>query len=424
MGGGNHVLTFRAQGVGQSQITHGLSVDNQIDHRAALLQIGFRICQDSRTVRTGLLQHLPVTSLNRIALDPGRYTSAGNHAEILGRKKNRLVILPIIRQDSLAQRMLRILLCGRGQGIEPLFSPAGGERTDSCHLRSTLGQRAGLVKSDAFDRSQALQSIALPNQKTMLRSIADGSHNSSRRSQNQGAGTEDNENRDSTDNLPVDKPGNGCGGQGRNDDPGSPAVSQPYDFSLARVSRLHQTDHTLDRAVLANLCSFHFKSTKLIGRATGHLVACLLIHRKRFTGHNRLIDRSLSCQNHAVHRYRLTGKHADAISHLYLIRRDDLGAVRCQNPGCMRRQMHQPLDTGSGLRHCQLLQKTTQLHNHSHLARCENLSNTDRSNQRQRNQHIRLNIKSSSQSNHSLQDNRYPAKQNRNPGRIKRQPRQ
>lgn len=58
---------------------------------------------------------------------------------------------------------------------------------------------------------------------------------------------------------------------------------------------------------------------RLVSSSAGNLISDSLIHRKRLTGHNRLVDRGLSGLDASVHRYRFTREDPDTSS--FFIRR-------------------------------------------------------------------------------------------------------
>ena len=227
----------------------------------------------------------------------------------------------------------------------------------------------------------------------MLRGVADSRHDSGGRSQHQRAGAEHDQDRHCADDLPGEEPRQRCGGQGDDHDPRGPAVGNADDLRLARVRRLHQPDHPLDGAVLPYLGGFHFKRAELVDRTAGHEVPHGLIHRQGFAGHHGLIDGSLTGNDHAVHGNAFTGQHTNAVAYSHLLGGDDLLPALPQHPRRLRGQMNQLLDPGPGLRHGQFFQQGAQLHNERHLAGGKFLPDADRGDQRQRYQHVRLNVK-------------------------------
>ena len=64
----------------------------------------------------------------------------------------------------------------------------------------------------------------------------------------------------------------------------------------------HHSDQLLKGAVFANLGCFDVNGTKTIDCAAKDTIANCLINRQALTGHNRLINRSLSNQNQTVNR--------------------------------------------------------------------------------------------------------------------------
>ncbi len=62
-----------------------------------------------------------------------------------------------------------------------------------------------------------------------------------------------------------------------------------------------------------------FKCPKLIDRSGRNLIALRLVNRKEFSGHNCLIDGSLSRYDYAINRYGFSRKYPDQLSNLYLL---------------------------------------------------------------------------------------------------------
>ena len=128
----------------------------------------------------------------------------------------------------------------------------------------------------------------------MLCGITDGRHDRSRRGKNQGAWAEYNQDGYCANNFPAEKPSEGSSTQSNNDDPGCPSVRKSNNFSFPRIGRLHQTDHTLDGAILTDLGCFHFKGSKLVDRTGRNLVTHRFVYRQGLSSHDRLVDRSLT----------------------------------------------------------------------------------------------------------------------------------
>ena len=255
----------------------------------------------------------------------------------------------------------------------------------------------------------------------MLRGVADGGHDGRGRGQHQRAGAEHHEDGHGPDDLAGDEPGQRRGGQGDDHDPRGPAVRKAHDLGLVRVRRLHKPDHPLDGAVLAHLGGLHLKRAKLVHRAAGHRVAHGLVHRQRFAGHDRLIDGGLAGDDHAVHGNALTGEDADAVPDLHLLGRNTLLPAVSQDPGRLGRQVDQLFDAGPGLGDGQLLQQRAQLHDERNLSGGERLSDADGRDQRQRNQHVRLDVERGDKADHGLQNDGDAAQDDGDPRRIERE---
>ena len=136
-------------------------------------------------------------------------------------------------------------------------------------------------------------------------------------------------------------------------------------------------------------------------------------------GHHRLIDRVLAGENDPVHRNALAGKHTDPVADLNLFGGNDFFHAIPQDPGRLGCQVNQLFNPGSGLCHRQFLQQSAQLHDKGHLAGGKDLSDADRRDQCQGNQHIRLDVKSRDQSNDRLQNDGDAAQNNGDPGHVK-----
>ena len=289
------------------------------------------------------------------------------------------------------------------------------------HLRCAVGQRSGFVKGDDSGLGQPLQRVALPHQKSVLRGVADGGHNGRGRGQHQRAGAEHHQDRHRPNDLAGYKPCQTRRAEGDDHDPCSPPIRKPHDLGLARIRRLHQPDHPLDGAVLSHLGGLHLKGAELIHRAAGYRVPHGLVHRQRLAGHHRLIDRCLPLHDHAVHRHALPGQHPQPVAHLHLLGGDDLLLAAPQHPHGLGRQMHQLFNACPHLGHRQLLQQSAQLHDEGHLAGGKNFPNAHRGHQRQRHQHVRLDVKGRHQPDDGLQNNGQAAQHNGDPRQVKGQ---
>ena len=254
----------------------------------------------------------------------------------------------------------------------------------------------------------------------MAGGIADGGHDGRGRGQHQGAGAEDHQDGHGAQHFAGHDPGSRGGGQGRDYDPGGPAVGQAHDTGLARVGGLHQADHALQGAVLAHLDGAHVEGPELVHGAAGHRIAGALVHGQGLAGHDGLVDGRLSADDDAVHRDGLAGQHAQQVVHAHLFGGDDTLGRAVQAPGRARGQMHQPLDARPGLGHGAFLQQGAQLHDEGHLTGGEDLADDDGRQQGQRDQHVGLDVEAREQAFGAFLDDGHAAQQHGQPGRVHR----
>ena len=127
----------------------------------------------------------------------------------------------------------------------------------------------------------------------------------------------------------------------------------------------------------------------------------------------------LTGEDDPIHRDAFAGQDANTVADLHLLCRDDLFPAVFQDPGRLRRQMDQLFDAGSGLCHRQLLQQRAQLHDKGHFSGGKGLSDAERGDQRQRDQHIRLDVKGRYQPDDRFQNDGYAAQNDSDPCQIK-----
>lgn len=104
----------------------------------------------------------------------------------------------------------------------------------------------------------------------------------------------------------------------------------------------------------------------------------------------------------AVHGDALAGEDADAILDSHPLGGEDLLLAVSQHAGRLGRQMHQLLDPGSGSGDRQFLEQAAELHNERDLTGGERLTDADGGDQRQRYQHVRLDVEGGDQPDHRL----------------------
>ena len=255
-----------------------------------------------------------------------------------------------------------------------------------------MSERSRFVERHFAHRCQAFERIAFAHKNPVLGHVADGRHNGGRRSQNQSARAEYDQDSDRSDDLARDHPGAASGRQRHDDDPRSPAVGQPNDLGFARVGRFHQADHAGERAVLANALGAHLERSELVHRTAFHLVARCFVHGKRLAGHHRFVNGSAAADHGAVDRYRFSWKHAHNVSSLHVLGGDGAHVVSVHDTRRSRGQFDQALDACPCFRYRQLLQKRAKLHDEGDFARGEILADGHRGDERHGNKDVGFDI--------------------------------
>ena len=174
----------------------------------------------------------------------------------------------------------------------------------------------------------------------MLRSVANCRHNRGRRCKHQSAGAEHNKNCNRTDNLSRYRPSQSSGSQSDYHNPSCPSVRHTDNLCFTCIRRLHKANHSLNRAVLANLCCPHFKSAKSVYCSARYLIANRFIDRDRLARHNRLVNRSLSRSDNTVNSNSLARKNTENISDFHLACRNNRLCAARNNSCCLWRQLY------------------------------------------------------------------------------------
>ena len=363
-------------------------------------------------------QQRGIAGVHLVAADLSHDATTGNHLEMLRLCGAALILLAKALDDGLAQWVLAAQLGACHKTVQVFLGPLLAERFHRHHFRRAIGQRAGLVESDVSHIRQPFQRIALAHKKTMLRHIANGRHDGRRRGQYQRTRTEHDEDGYRANDFARHQPSNQRRRQRNDDDPGRPAVGQADDLRLASVHRLHEANHALDGAVFTDLGGAHIKGAELVHCTRRHLVADALVHRHRLAGHHCLVNRRFAARDDAVHRHRFTWQHAQHITDSDGFCRNHRLSVAIQPSRRAWGQVHELLDARPGTRHGQLFQKRTQLHDEGNLAGGEIFTDEHRCHERQRNEHVRLDVEGGDETDDGLQNNRNPAENDRHPGQI------
>ena len=252
----------------------------------------------------------------------------------------------------------------------------------------------------------------------MLCSVSNSGHDGSRRGENKSAWTENDQDGDRADNLSCQNPGDSRCTEGNHNDPCGPAIRYADNFCFSGIGRLDETDHPLNGTVLSHLCGIHIKGSELVNRTAGYFIACAFVHRERFSGHDSLVDGSLTGMNDSVDRNGLSGQDAQQIANLYRFCRYNFfllpGYPTCRAGS----EMNQLLDSLSGLGHSQIFQQSSQLHDESDFSGSKGFTDDDRRNQSDGYEHVCLDIQFRHKSDHRFQNDRDAAKKNGDPGHI------
>ncbi len=165
----------------------------------------------------------------------------------------------------------------------------------------------------------------------------------------------------------------------------------------------------------------HVKGAELVDRPAEHLVARAFIHGQGFPRHYGLVDRGLPFEDRPIHDDGFSGQHAQHVSDLHLLRRDDFFPSIPHHAGGRGRQMDQLFDPGAGLRHGALFQITADGHDKGHFTRGKSFSDHDGSDQCDGHQDIRFDVESGYKTGDGTFHDRDAAEQNWHPGRVDRQ---
>ena len=418
---GNGFSGVGTQGVRQRQCPRQFTAQRQINDRTAFFAPLFRglaRLRGKRNVQSSEKRF--ISSGHLMPFHCGGHSLSRNHLKLLGLGKLLGSPLPVGGNHRFSQGMFRTKLHSSSQSEQPLLRAVGKKGDDMAHLKGTAGEGAGFVKGNVGYTSQPLQCVSFPHQKAVSGGIADGRHNGGGGSQYQSTGTKDNQDSNRPNDFSCRQPGEGCGSEGGNHDPGGPPVRHPHDLRFAGVGGLNQPDHPLDGAVLTNPQRFHLEGTEPVDCTAGNSISRRFIHRKGFPCHYRLVDGSASRKDHTIHRNTFPGKDPKQIAYLYLLCGDSFLSVGGDPSGGAGSQAHQLFDACPGFRYCQILQQRSQLHDESHFSRGKILTDEHRSDESQGNQDIGLDVKGSNQADDSFQDNGDTAKNNCCPRRIKR----
>ena len=406
----NYFGCIRPKRICQGDKAGGGAVQRKIYHRAALCCICSRLLHGRRRHLCPLLGQQGLCA--RRHMNPGhlsRHAAARKHGKGRWLCRRRAAGFAIPAHNRFSQRMFRAQLCPCRQRIQGLARPLRQNGAHFRYLRRAVCKRACFVKGYFGNRCQPFQRIALAHQKAILCGIANGRHNGRGRGKHQRAGAKHHQNCHSTQNFACHQPCQRCAGQCNHHNPGGPAVCKAYNFRLACICRLHQPHHALNGAILPHPGGAHIKGAELVHCSAGHFIPLRFIYRKRFACHHGLVNGRLPADNHAIHWDGLARQHAQHVAHLNCLCINRFLALRCNTARCARRKVHQLFNAGAGLCNGEVFQQAAQLHNKGHLARGKIFPNQHGCHQRQRHQHVGLDVERCHKANHSFQNDGHAA---------------
>ena len=146
-----------------------------------------------------------------------------------------------------------------------------------------------------------------------------------------------------------------------------------------------------------------------------------LIDRERFACHDGLIDRRLPRDDHAVHGDGLAGQHAQNVADPDLLRRHGAFLDAEDDARGLRRQADELFNARAGLGHGQFLEQGAELHDKRDLAGGKVLADADRRDQRERDEHVGLDVERRHKADDGFQNDGDAAENDRRPRRVERQ---
>ena len=197
------------------------------------------------------------------------------------------------------------------------------ERIEFDHRQQSVGQRAGFVEDEGGQLRRQFQMADVLNEDAEPRGGGNRGNHRRRRRQPEGAGTGDHHQR----NHPAHVTGHPPGDTGEHQHHRRIVARIPVDDPHhRRTARLRLENHILDpaqRGILSDFGNLQIDQTGQVLGTGEDVAAHILLHRQRFAGDRRLVDRALAGDNTSVHRKVFTRPHPDAvpdrqIGHLHL----------------------------------------------------------------------------------------------------------
>ena len=234
-----------------------------------------------------------------------------------------------------------------------------------------MSQCTRFIECNGINLRQFFHNMTTAHKKTVLTSIGNSGHDSSRRCKYQRARTEHNENRHGTNHFAGYHIRTNRCKKGHHHNPCSPAVCKAHDFRIAWIRFLNELNHTLNRTIFAGLRSLHIEGAKLVNRTREHVIAYHFIHRHGFTSHNGLVHRCGARANGTVYRDDFTRQHTNHIAYFDDICRNNLLLIVAYNTRCRWCQFNKTFNARLCFGHSEIFEHGAQLHDESNFCSCK-----------------------------------------------------
>ena len=214
----------RAHFVRERREARAFSVEREPDDDGPLFRVFRRRGLNfGRRRRASAREQLRVAGEDFAPRGRSRYAEPRKHGKFL-RLAQRRALGAASLDERLAQRMLGAQLGRRRERKQLRVRHARREAAHGGYGGLSVGQRAGFVEGDVFDRGEPLERVALAHEDAVLRTVTHRRHDGGRRREHERAGAEDDENRDAAYRLARDEPDRERRAQRGDDYPSRPAV--------------------------------------------------------------------------------------------------------------------------------------------------------------------------------------------------------
>ena len=323
--------------VGEGDGGNGAIVQQQIDHRLALL----RQARDPRVVHGDAVaaQVAGAHHLHFPAAGARRHPLAGQGAELLDGLGGETLGLHGLG-DATRDRVLRLPFQGPGQGQGACLVQVGIEHHHVAHTEAALGEGAGLVEDHRIQLPRPLEGRPIADEEAAARPQGGAHRHHQGHRQAEGVWTGDDHHRDHAlqgefEFGPQDQPHDESEGARADGDVGEPlggAVGQVLGARSARLRLAHQADDLREVGVLAGLAHLDEERTLAVDGAADDLVPLALGHRPRLAGEHGFVEAAAPLDDHPVGGDLLPGSYQDPVAGAQHGHRHVLDAVAVGQP--------------------------------------------------------------------------------------------